>query len=287
MSEAILTGGEGAGASGTAGAGSPGSAPPGATGGSAAASGSAAPPASWRDTLPDDLKANPSLAQFTDVANLAKSYVHAQEKIGKKGVFVPGEKASDDEWKGFFKELGQPELDKFDIKTPEGKEVNADFVKTFKEKAHAAGLLPKQAQQLVEWYVGHEENVLTQSAASKTQAAQEAIAGLKKEWGEDGYKQQVGLAEVALKTVAPELTADIVKKYGADPTVVKLLAKMGKMLGEDTIKGQGGTSGNTLEEIDGEIARLSAHVAYTDPSHAQHKSMVEQVAKLYQKRFPG
>ena len=60
----------------------------------------------WRDSLPDDLKNNATLANFDNVENLAKSYVHAQSVIGKKGVIKPGEKASDEEWGNFYKELG-------------------------------------------------------------------------------------------------------------------------------------------------------------------------------------
>ncbi|MEW9503600.1 hypothetical protein, partial [Jeotgalibacillus marinus] len=45
---------------------------------SAAPAASAAVPVGFLDSLPEDLRMEPSLRNFTDPASLAKSYVHAQ-----------------------------------------------------------------------------------------------------------------------------------------------------------------------------------------------------------------
>ena len=42
----------------------------------------AAPAVSFLDTLPEDLRGEPSLRNFNDVGALAKSYTHAQRMIG-------------------------------------------------------------------------------------------------------------------------------------------------------------------------------------------------------------
>src|ERR1043166_4213884 len=52
---------------------------------------------SWRDSLPDDIKGNATLANVQSVQDLAKGYIHAQGLIGKKGIIPPGDKASDEE----------------------------------------------------------------------------------------------------------------------------------------------------------------------------------------------
>ena len=39
--------------------------------------------ASWRDSLPEELKTNASLEKFSDVSTLAKSYINAESMIGK------------------------------------------------------------------------------------------------------------------------------------------------------------------------------------------------------------
>ena len=50
----------------------------------------AATETSWRDSLSDDLKTNASLQKFSDVGTLAKSYINAEQMIGKDKMVVPG-----------------------------------------------------------------------------------------------------------------------------------------------------------------------------------------------------
>ena len=49
----------------------------------------AAPAVSFLDTLPEDLRGEPSLRNFTDVGALAKSYTHAQRMIGGDKIGKP------------------------------------------------------------------------------------------------------------------------------------------------------------------------------------------------------
>ena len=79
----------------------------------------AAPAASvgFFDSLPEDLRAEPSLRNFTDPVSLAKSYVHAQRMIGADKIPLPGKSATDDEWRQVYKRLGAPDNPKgYDFK---------------------------------------------------------------------------------------------------------------------------------------------------------------------------
>jgi len=38
----------------------------------------------WQDSLPDDLKQEASIGAFKSVADMAKSYVHAQKMVGPR-----------------------------------------------------------------------------------------------------------------------------------------------------------------------------------------------------------
>ena len=65
----------------------------GGTGGSPGGQGDAAANASnWRDTLPDDLKGNPALANFQDIGQMAKSFVDMKSFQGDS-IRVPGQDA--------------------------------------------------------------------------------------------------------------------------------------------------------------------------------------------------
>lgn len=67
---------------------------------------------SWLDNLPEDLKGNKSLSKFTDMSGLAKSYLEL-EKNKDKGLMLPNEDASDEEWDKIYQKLGMPEDRKY------------------------------------------------------------------------------------------------------------------------------------------------------------------------------
>lgn len=253
----------------------------------AAGSTSSNPPTSWMESLPDELKNDSALQQFTDVQSLAKSYLSTKSMVGKKGVIVPGEKATDEEWSHFFKSIGQPEADKFDVKPPEGREVNQELVSKFKEMAHKSGLLPKQAQALFDWYLGFESETVSQASVKKDLATKEALDGLRKEWGE-GYDKNLALGELAIADVGGEEFAKYLTETGLakDPTIIKFLSKVGGLLGEDRIVGDGsGRFGQTPAEIEKEITDImgNSNHPYFDRSHPSHSAAVKEMEIRYQK----
>jgi hypothetical protein len=54
----------------------------------------AAPAVSFLDSLPEDLRGEPSLRNFNDVGALAKSYTHAQRMIGGDKIGKPSQSAT-------------------------------------------------------------------------------------------------------------------------------------------------------------------------------------------------
>lgn len=292
---------------GNAGAGDSGAAGGGGSGGSAGSSGAngagagsgagnsgaggtgSGAAASWRDSLPEEIRGNATLSKFSDVNNLAKSYIEMQSLVGKKGVFPPDEKATPEQLRDFYKSIGQPDLEKFEIKAPEGKKFNEKIIGDFKKIAHESGLLPRQAQPLIDWWIQHEagtQKANSESAAAKTK---EEHAALAKEWG-DGFDKQIALARLARKDVVGEELGKILDnpKYADDVHVVKLLAKVGALLGEDKLRGDGGGKfGQTPQEIDNEISKVMGDKKhpYFDKSHPAHAAALQQMESLYKKRY--
>lgn len=248
-----------------------------------AAAGVATP--SWRDSLPEDLKSNATLGLYSDVASLAKAHVHTQALVGKKGVFVPGDKATDEEWGNFYKSIGVPDADKYAITPPEGKSVNENMINWFKENAQKNGLLPKQAQNLLNNYLEFEEQNISSKVKEIDTEAQEQLTNLKKEWGE-GYGKQIALAKLAVN----ELGGPDFGKYleetglGNDVQIVKLMSKVGKLLGEDKLRGDGsGNFGKTPEESKKAIGQImnDKNSPYWDANHPGHKQAVAEVEAHY------
>lgn len=280
-------GGSSGSSSGNAGSGGAGSGAGGSGAGAGGAGSGAA--ASWRDSLPEDIRGNATLTKFSDVNNLAKSYIEMQGLVGKKGVFPPDEKATPEQLKDFYRSIGQPDLEKFEIKAPEGKKFNEKILADFKKVAHDSGLLPRQAQPLMDWWLTHEEGVkasTTRATADKVIADQ---AALKKEWG-DGFDKQIALAKLAAKDVGGEEIQKYLEtsRLGDDVQVIKLLAKVGALLKEDKLRGDGGGKfGQTPDEIDAEIAKVTGDKkhAYYDKTHPAHGAALKQMENLYKKRY--
>jgi hypothetical protein len=59
---------------------------------------------SFIDSLPEDLRSEPSLADFKDLSGLAKSYVSAQKMLGSS-VRIPTEEASPEAREEFYSKL--------------------------------------------------------------------------------------------------------------------------------------------------------------------------------------
>lgn len=260
------------------------------TGADGKSAGSGGGSASWRDSLPEDIRGNAAISQIQDIPSLAKSYIHAQGLVGKKGVMVPGEKSTDEEWQNFFKAAGRPEMDKYDIKAPEGKQLNQEFLSKFKETAHKAGLLPRQLQSLFDWYSGMEEESMKSMSSAEKAAESESIVNLKKEWG-DGYDRHLALARMARDELGgPDFAAHLTKLgIHNDVNLVKVLAKVGALMGEDKIKGDPNVgTGQTPQEVSDEIAKMRGDLKgpYFDKTHAAHGAAVRRMEELYKKLTP-
>lgn len=288
MGEAVLTGGvSDTGANqGDGGAGAGGSAGTGGGAGNAAAGGGGQ--ATWRDTLPADLKDNPILSKYSDVGNLAKAYIHAQQQISKKGAIVPGEKASDQEWQDFYRAVGVPEADKYALQMPKDYQINEQTASQFKEQALKAGLLPKQASAILEWYAGFEKNSLSQAATAKQTEQSQGLEALKKEWGESWDKEVQG-ANLFLKDVAGQKVVEYLQKNGlaSDPMVIRLCASAAKLMGEDKLREGGlGDGRQSPEDIQKQIDDLRSHgdqnglYDKNHPMHGPTLAKLESLAKM-------
>lgn len=298
MSETALTGGGDAGGAGQANGGAPGSAGSGAGGSGAGGSGGGAGQggsggaASWRDSLPEDIRANPAISSFQDIPSLTKAFIETKSMVGKKGVIVPGEKATDEDWGNFYKSLGVPEADKYELAPPQGVELDEGFVSAFKETALKAGLLPRQASAMLAKYSEFQKQGETAELKEIETIAKQQMEGLKKEWG-DGYDKEIRTAQVAVKEVGGD---DFIKYLnetglGNDVQVIKFMSKVGKLLGEDKLREGGAisTDAQTRTEIQGQLDELRANGdanGLYDKSHPMHSVTLARLESLA-KRLTG
>ncbi len=244
--------------------------------------------------LPEDVKDDPSLKVFMDdkgnfnLASLAKSYVHAQRKIGEKGIRIPDDSSTPEEWADFYNKLRPAELEKYELKNslPDGTSLDEELFTGFKAKAHEAGISPAQAQKLVDWFNEHSSGNQKALADTQAQAYQKEVEALQKEWGE-GFKTELNTAQRALKEFADPETTEYLKKTGLDGNVqlIRLFNKIGKGLLEDKFDneshGHFGMTKEIAQKKQNEIFGDSNH-PYWNAHHAAHKDAVAEMEKLSQ-----
>lgn len=243
---------------------------------------------SWLDTLPDDIKGDPSLAVFKDVSGLAKSFVNAQKMIGADKVIIPNEKSSEEEWNAFYQKMGRPESpDKYEIKAPNGQDLNPEIAKGFKEVAHQLGLSPKQVAKLADWNFG---TIAAQQESHKTaqvNALRETISTYKQTLGgEEKYAARVDEARAALNAVATPELKEFLKTsgLGSRPEMIEFFANLKPMMDEGKFRdGTGIPMGiDDPAAIQAEIKSIEEKL-FANLNSSSRGDWVEQRNKLYER----
>lgn len=247
----------------------------------------------WRTQLPEDLRAEKSLASFKDLGSLAKSYLESQKMIGGS-IRLPKPDAPPEERQKFlddlYGKLGRPESpDKYEIGTPtlpEGVPWDGEMQKEFLGVAHKAGLNSEQAAALLEWYAGKTVTAVEGMAQATVQVAET----LKKEWGAQ-YDRNLALAQRVVSHLGgPDVLQTLdASGLGNDPALIRLFARVGRVMAEaQMIPGE-------VEGVPGpEEARATLAKIMSDPNHAYqpkfagtpaHDEAIKEVQRLHELIF--
>lgn len=236
-----------------------------------------------------DVLGDPSLKVFNSPAALLKSYVHAQKQLGKKGVMIPGENSTKEEWDQFYQKVGVPleEQQYFEkAKLPEDKSLGEEFGKEFLKTAHELRVQPGQAAKLYEFFSTKAQasaETFQKEMAEKTQAE---LNALRDEWGTDAYGVKLSKAQLFLKETVGE---DFVKYLGEsglgkNAQIVKAFATMAeKYLGEDDIPKGDPAQGMTINDLEREINKAYSDPVYLNPQHPDHKRRVDEVQSYFKR----
>ncbi len=257
-----------------------------ATGSQEVATAAPAAPVGFFDSLPDDLRAEPSLRNFTDPVSLAKSYVHAQRMIGADKIPLPGKSATDDEWRQVYRRLGAPEDPKaYDIKL--GADVMGDNeMQAFRAAALEAGLNNRQASRIAQFI----ESTVTQAREAQGTSAEsvlrESEQELRQEWGQ-AFDQKLSLANRAATTFlgSTELLDTIEladgRLLGDHPAIVKMFANLANEIGEDRLLGESTELVMTPADAQQKISEITRQgTPYWDKFHPEHRQYVDEALRL-------
>lgn len=206
---------------------------------------------SWLEALPDDIRSDPSLQMFKDTTSLAKSWVHAQKNMYADKVVIPNEKSTEEEWNAFHQKLGRPEsADKYELKAPQGQQLDEGVAKGFKELAFKTGLSAKQVSSIAEWNFQVLAQQQEAQQAAQINALRDTLSAYKQNLGgEEKYLARVDDARLALNAVgSPELKKFLeTSGLGSRPEMVEFFANLKPMMDEGKIRDGSGAS---LSEVD-------------------------------------
>ena len=238
-----------------------------------------------------DILKDPALGPITDLNSLVKSYVHAQRKIGQKGVLIPTDNSPKEEWDTFWQKIGVPlEESKYQetvkLSTEEG--LDAEFNKEFAKMAHELRVPPKQAEKLHKFFAEKSKASADKYLSESSTRIESELAKLEAEWGPEAYTQKIRQANDVLKEhVGPEFLTYLKDSgLGKNAQVIKAFTKLAsQVLKEPELpSGTGGNGAMTYDDIQREINKaFNADDPYMKSTHPDHKRRVDEVQKLYAK----
>lgn len=249
----------------------------------------------WRDSLPDDLRSNPTLESLDSVEALAKEHINVQKLIGTEKIERPKEDWTPDQFADFYTKLGRPaeakDYDLEGIERPEGLPWDDGFQESMIGVMHKAGLSNIQVKEILSGYIESVGGQFTEMTGESQRTRESAVQDLRNEWGKS-FDAQVDLAKRAFRAGAGENFEDIAGlamadggKLGDHPGVIKAFAALGGKMNEHGLVG-GVSSSATLspQQAGGEKNKLMADPdflkAYLDESHLEHGAAVKRISDL-------
>ena len=239
--------------------------------------------------IPEELKGEESLKEVHNFTDLTKGYVEAQKTIGKKGVIIPADDASEDEMNAFHTAMGRPATSKeykFDKPTlPEGMEFDEKMDTGFREFAHKNGFSQKKAAAASDWY----NKTLIDAFNGNTKAIQdnqvEQKRLLTKKWGKDADANFTAATNAFKKYVPDPVKQEAFGKLGDNPILLETFLQISKGMKEDTEE-HGGD--NTNKDLIAEIKKIKLDVnhPFNKENDAGHAQAVKDMDTMYATAYP-
>lgn len=239
--------------------------------------------ATFLDTLPEDIRGEPSLKNFTNSGDLAKSFIHAQRMVGMDKIPVPGKHSTEDDWQVIYDRLGRPSDPNEYAFENSSFQADDPGVAEFKKVAHAAGLNPSQANKIMQFYDGLQQSSAETVNANEQKVREESELELRKDFGL-AFDKKVQQADDVFQKFFPNEMKDVKlangNLLGNEPIFIKALAKLADNFSEDSMQSENDLT-LTPDDAQKEIDKLmSPGTPYWDKKHPGHQAAVEEVAML-------
>ena len=248
------------------------------------------PKVDFQSLIPAEYKNEKALQNFQDMDGFVKSFLHSQRLVGTEKIKIPNKFATDEDWNAVYEKLGKPKSpDEYKYNLPKESKLDDDSLKAFSATAHQLGLLPKQAEGIINYYneLANASEVDTNAKAETARAETEKT--LRKEYG-SAYKHRIHAAKnLASSTLGNDFLNNTIlqdgSKLGDNPIVVKAFAELASQISEDTMIQGEAPAYMSLKEINKQIAALQQPgSAYFDKRHPNHDDAVSEMQTLIRKK---
>lgn len=226
------------------------------------------------DVIPEKYRDKGANGQFdleASARKLATGYRELAGRMRQTGLLPAS--ARDYTLKG----LTLPGVDEVDVKALRANPGIAGML----EQMHAQGFSDAQAT----WAVSQAIQLLDGGRAA---TSEETETALREVWKTDQeYSRNITLAARAVQQLAPLIgvqATEVMTRYGNDPTLVKLFARLGHEMREDT-PAQG--LGPEAKDFATQVAEIDAQLNSLPAQAPQRQQLVEQKLALYTQRYPG
>ena len=246
----------------------------------------------WQSKLPEDLRADESLAHFKNdenmipmPVNVAKSFVHTKKMVGADTLKTP---KTDEEWEDIYNKLGRPEthelylLQSAEDTHPDLQESIGKDADWFRNTAHILGLSDKQATGLFKEFTKQMSDKYNEMQNTADTDGINTEIQLRTEYG-SAYEGKEIITKRALEKLGGVEFMELINATGVNkhPVFKRAMFKIGDMMAEDLgidkSTGQLLKSKSTVKE---EIAHIQAQPAYVDGAHPEHQALVAKVFEL-------
>lgn len=216
---------------------------------------------------------------------LLKKLDGAETLIGKK-TLIPGADAKPEEVEAFLSKLRPAKADDYgELKM--GEKADPEFVKTFREAAHHAGMdkrqVDRQLEKLVPVFAAHAKKQ-ADAAAARDVEFQNVI---KENMGGADWDKRTARAKTAARELVPEVAKKFIDKMDDGSLVLfttMVDAVLKKYAGEGDFNGgegaAGGGAGASKDELIKELHTLYAKPERNDFKHADHDKVNKRIEEI-------
>ena len=187
----------------------------------------------WRESLPEEMRAEKGLENFKNLAGLAKSFLDTKRMVGKDKIAIPNENSTEGEWDAFYIAAGRPTTaGDYNLKRPEElpeEHFSQDLVNKAQDLFHKIGLSQNQADALMAFNTGNTLVALQNQQNADELFVKELQDGLHADWG-NAYEQKKHFCNLAINegVLGDEaFQTRAAQKFGSDPDGMRLLANLG------------------------------------------------------------